>query len=217
MPHRGWNQLEVPSRWIQVSWPTSKIRAMAVGKGAQDVKRSCPSWPVEAASATEGKWRGQWTWPIEPRRGHESRTCTSVTARDSTGRFRRVRFCRCPGFAECFEICPARSRTTCRCSSEGVRSFHQEVPKPVGQTLRKRVPENRRCMMPPQQFRQNFENCRPQFSLEFSRSNHRLFTQCQKWRQKSSCCANRWPSWKGPARHRRAEQLREITCSRMFP
>ena len=52
---------------------TSKIRAMAFGKRAQFVRRSAATWPLEAASATEG--RVGFT-PGKSRRGREGRTCS---------------------------------------------------------------------------------------------------------------------------------------------
>ncbi len=37
------------------SWATPKIRAVAFGKGAQFVRRSAATWPLEAASAAQGR------------------------------------------------------------------------------------------------------------------------------------------------------------------
>ena len=147
-----------------------------MGKRAQYVKPSCHSWPVEATLSSKRHMEVQWAWPVEPRQGRENRTCTTVTARHSTGRFRRIRFCRSPGFAECFGICPASSRrTTCRCLSERVRNFHREVFEPVGQTWKKSVPENKKCMMPPQHFRQNIENQASAIPSGVFTQPHRLF------------------------------------------
>ena len=63
MPRRGWSQLEVPSGWIQVSWPSSHICPVAYGKGAQFVRRSQATWleAVSRSSADERHRQG----PIE--------------------------------------------------------------------------------------------------------------------------------------------------------
>ena len=61
----------------------------------------------------------------------------AARARDSVGRFGRVRLYRSLPFAESVEICPACSRRQiCRCSSEGVRSLRRQVPELVGQSAK---------------------------------------------------------------------------------
>ena len=65
---------------------------MAFGKGAQLVRRSAATWPLEAGSAIEGAG----PTPDKSRRGREGRTCSKTTVRVSVGRFGRVRFCRSP-------------------------------------------------------------------------------------------------------------------------
>ena len=130
MSRRGLGHLEVSSGWIQVlrgSCPKTVQWALAKERNVSDVPQS----------------RGRWRHPQLPKDGRVPRPANPdeavkaarvrVQRLESALAFGRVRFCRSPCTTEYIKVCSASiGRQFCRCSSEGVGSFHRQVPESFG-------------------------------------------------------------------------------------